>query len=138
MATTSQKMIEIKFLVRIRGARTPPPTIEEPVMKIPLNAETPPSARLFVLHVSDKESEVVFVPCCPYDRETNAERDTQACPSDGGYRFEKGADLAKQFVRSSIPLLVGRRHVMASQEPLDRHTLKASPLPVKSISVERD
>jgi hypothetical protein len=27
---------EIKFFVRIRGARTPPPRIEEPVMKIPL------------------------------------------------------------------------------------------------------
>lgn len=27
---------EIKFLVRIRGARTPPPKIEAPVMKIPL------------------------------------------------------------------------------------------------------
>ena len=26
----------IKFLVRIRGARTPPPRMEEPVMKIPL------------------------------------------------------------------------------------------------------
>jgi hypothetical protein len=36
MATTSQKMIEIRFFVRIRGARTPPPMIEEPVMKIPL------------------------------------------------------------------------------------------------------
>jgi len=36
MATTSQKMIEIKFLVRMRGALTPPPMIEVPVMKIPL------------------------------------------------------------------------------------------------------
>jgi hypothetical protein len=36
MATTSQKMIEIKFFVRIRGARTPPPIIEDPVIKIPL------------------------------------------------------------------------------------------------------
>jgi hypothetical protein len=36
MATTSQKMMEIRFLVRIRGARTPPPRMDEPVMKIPL------------------------------------------------------------------------------------------------------
>jgi hypothetical protein len=36
MATTSQKMIEIKFFVRILGALTPPPTIEEPVRNIPL------------------------------------------------------------------------------------------------------
>lgn len=27
---------EIRFLVRIRGARTPPPTMDAPVMKIPL------------------------------------------------------------------------------------------------------
>jgi len=36
MATTSQKMIEIKFFVRMRGALTPPPMIDVPVMKIPL------------------------------------------------------------------------------------------------------
>jgi hypothetical protein len=36
MATTSQKMMEIRFLVRIRGARTPPPRMDEPVMKMPL------------------------------------------------------------------------------------------------------
>jgi hypothetical protein len=29
-------MMEMRFFVRIRGARTPPPIIEEPVMKIPL------------------------------------------------------------------------------------------------------
>jgi len=37
MATTSQKMMEIKFLVRIRGALTPPPMIDVPVMKMPLS-----------------------------------------------------------------------------------------------------
>ena len=36
IATTSQKMMDIRFLVLIRGALTPPPRIEEPVMKIPL------------------------------------------------------------------------------------------------------
>ena len=36
IATTSQKIIDIKFFVLIRGALTPPPRIEEPVMKIPL------------------------------------------------------------------------------------------------------
>jgi hypothetical protein len=33
-------MIEIRFFVRIRGALTPPPTIEEPVKKIPHAAPT--------------------------------------------------------------------------------------------------
>ena len=33
-------MIEIKFFVRIRGALTPPPMIEEPVMKMPLPDST--------------------------------------------------------------------------------------------------
>jgi hypothetical protein len=36
MATTSQKMMEIKFLVRIRGALTPPPTMDTPVVQMPL------------------------------------------------------------------------------------------------------
>ena len=36
MATASQKMIETRFFVRIRGALTPPPRIEAPVVKIPL------------------------------------------------------------------------------------------------------
>lgn len=39
MATTSQKMMEMRFLVRMRGARTPPPTIEDPVMKMPLQTK---------------------------------------------------------------------------------------------------
>jgi hypothetical protein len=38
MATTSQKMIEIRFFVRMRGAFTPPPRMEEPVMNMPLRA----------------------------------------------------------------------------------------------------
>lgn len=36
MATTSQKIIEMRFLVRMRGALTPPPRMDEPVKKIPL------------------------------------------------------------------------------------------------------
>jgi hypothetical protein len=40
MATTSQKMMEIRFLVRIRGALTPPPRMDDPVMKIPLSVRT--------------------------------------------------------------------------------------------------
>jgi hypothetical protein len=36
IATTSQKMMEIRFLVRMRGALTPPPRMEVPVMKMPL------------------------------------------------------------------------------------------------------
>lgn len=36
IATASQNMIETKFLVRIRGAFTPPPKIDTPVVNIPL------------------------------------------------------------------------------------------------------
>lgn len=36
MATASQKMTEIRFLVLIRGARTPPPTMLTPVVWMPL------------------------------------------------------------------------------------------------------
>jgi len=36
MATASQKMTLIRFLLVILGARTAAPTSEEPVMKIPL------------------------------------------------------------------------------------------------------
>lgn len=40
IATASQKMIEIRFLVLIRGALTPAPRIDEPVMKMPQAAPT--------------------------------------------------------------------------------------------------
>jgi hypothetical protein len=36
MATTSQKMMEMRFLVLMRGALTPPPRMEVPVMNMPL------------------------------------------------------------------------------------------------------
>ena len=36
IATASQKTIETRFFVRIRGALTAPPRIEEPVVKMPL------------------------------------------------------------------------------------------------------
>jgi hypothetical protein len=36
IATTSQKIMEIRFFVRMRGALTPPPRIDEPVIKMPL------------------------------------------------------------------------------------------------------
>jgi len=35
MATASQNIIETRFFVRIRGALTPPPRIDDPVVKIP-------------------------------------------------------------------------------------------------------
>lgn len=38
IATASQNMIETKFLVRIRGALTPPPKIDTPVVNIPLKS----------------------------------------------------------------------------------------------------
>jgi hypothetical protein len=36
MATASQKMTLIRFLLVMRGARTAAPTSDEPVMKMPL------------------------------------------------------------------------------------------------------
>lgn len=38
IATASQKIIDTKFLVRIRGAFTPPPKIDDPVVNMPLKA----------------------------------------------------------------------------------------------------
>ena len=35
MATASQMIMLIKFFVRMRGALTPPPRMDEPVRKIP-------------------------------------------------------------------------------------------------------
>lgn len=40
MAVASQKMTLIKFLDRMRGAFTPPPTMEQPVNHIPHAAPT--------------------------------------------------------------------------------------------------
>lgn len=40
MATTSQKMMLMRFFVVIRGARTPAPMMEAPVIKIPQAAPT--------------------------------------------------------------------------------------------------
>lgn len=40
IATTSQKMILIKFFVVMRGARTPAPMMDAPVIKIPHAAPT--------------------------------------------------------------------------------------------------
>jgi len=54
MATTSQKMMEIKFFVRILGALTPPPRIEAPVMKIPLLCLSQ-YADLSILFLSDAQ-----------------------------------------------------------------------------------
>lgn len=39
IAHQSSSTHEMRFLVRIRGARTPPPTMDEPVIKIPLWCE---------------------------------------------------------------------------------------------------
>lgn len=39
IATASQKIIDTRFFVRIRGALTPPPKMEDPVVKIPLDRE---------------------------------------------------------------------------------------------------
>ena len=40
MATTSQKMMDMRFFVLMRGALTPPPRIDDPVTKMPHAAPT--------------------------------------------------------------------------------------------------
>jgi hypothetical protein len=85
MATTSQKIMDIKFLVRMRGARTPPPRIEEPVMNMPL----------FRSQTTESENRGASraIPCRSHHRKAYTERDAEICPRIWGYGFEEGADL---------------------------------------------
>jgi hypothetical protein len=88
MATTSQKMMEIRFLVRMRGALTPPPRMEEPVMKMPLiESGCQQEAKL------TRPRTNWHIPCCANHRESYAEGDAQVCPRVRRDGFEEGADL---------------------------------------------
>ena len=55
--------MEIKFLVRIRGALTPPPRIEEPVIKMPL--QTNELAALLLVTVEQAPLKVVAYHAAP-------------------------------------------------------------------------
>lgn len=100
MATTSQKMIlvlrvssgallgdttyEIKFLVLILGARTPPPKMDAPVTKIPLRPHISPVSSPFPQTNS---------PCGAGYAETDTEADTNERPCIRGRLCEKAADV---------------------------------------------
>lgn len=71
----------------------------------------------------------VLVPCCSHNRQADAEGDAQACPAYGRYGLEERADLEGYAVRSMWNSKKG-----AAVGGSTRHTLKASPLPVKSMS----
>lgn len=63
MATASQKMMEIRFFVLIRGALTPAPTMLTPVVKMPLKWEIRDCYENYV---------IVFYPAAPTtDRATD-------------------------------------------------------------------
>jgi hypothetical protein len=68
MATTSQKMMEMRFLVLIRGALTPPPMMDEPVMRMPLGRSA--------VACDGEES----APCGADDGQADAETDAHGCP----------------------------------------------------------
>jgi hypothetical protein len=65
----------MRFLVRIRGARTPPPRMDEPVTKIPLRLYQP---------MSTKEHKTrtygVLAPSCSKNAESYAETDARRRP----------------------------------------------------------
>lgn len=79
--------MEIRFLVRIRGALTPPPRMDEPVMKMPL--------RTFECYYDPEELALMLesVPGSPNDGQSDAERDAQVCPCVRRDGFEECADL---------------------------------------------
>jgi hypothetical protein len=74
--------MEIRFLVRIRGALTPPPTIETPVVQMPLPVSAPTPTLLYA-----------DVPCGSYDGEADAQRDAQTRPCVWRNGFEELSDL---------------------------------------------
>jgi hypothetical protein len=75
--------MEIKFFVRIRGALTPPPRIETPVVQIPLRS----------CQSAFPRAEAKDVPSGAYDGEADAQRDSQAGPCVWRDGFEELSDL---------------------------------------------
>jgi hypothetical protein len=83
-------MMEIKFFVLILGALTPPPRIEEPVMKIPLLMFVSVFLIFLVLFLLKS---AVYWPCSSDDRETDTEGDTGASPCVRRDAEEEVSDL---------------------------------------------
>jgi hypothetical protein len=78
-------MMEIKFFVRIRGALTPPPRMDTPVVQIPL------SSRVREVPLRNSED----VPSGAYDGQANTERDAQTSPCVWRDCFEELSDLQR-------------------------------------------
>lgn len=109
MATTSQKMMLdgcdaqdenttevarmvvtylIKFLVLIRGVRTPPPRIEDPVKKMPLQETMHVSRRAGVEYKCTSD-----VPSSSEDTQTDTKTDSERAPDERTRFFEKATDI---------------------------------------------
>jgi hypothetical protein len=116
MATTSQKIIEIRFFVRIRGALTPPPRIDEPVMKMPLQIVSEADAVNCGRIIYTRQLQQLINLC------------TNRCLS-------LPTHMEKPTRGTSQPIV--RRQNQDSELLRFSHTSNASPLPVKSISNKR-
>lgn len=115
MATTSQKIMDIRFFVLIRGALTPPPRMETPVVNIPL--QQLPSATEPCLKVDADVYTMLlrlqitrYIAQCP-------------CPPTRKVKHSQGTGRPRRHCQSQSRRI---RWVV--------HTLKASPSPLKSIS----
>ena len=76
----------IKFLVRILGARTPPPRMEEPVMKIPLRSGSQQDGKL---------SEAMHVPSGTQNAETYTETDPSRRPRIRACLLQEATDVER-------------------------------------------
>lgn len=82
----------MRFFVRILGARTPPPKMDEPVMKMPLQAPPPPNRIRILLSATfqtKKEKSGKGVPSCSEDGEADAQADTHQRPEVGRRLLEE-------------------------------------------------
>lgn len=109
-------MMEIRFFVRMRGARTPPPMIEEPVMKIPLD----PCQTGVVVR---EEGLYHAAPTTDNPMQSPMPRLAQACGDTSS--------------RNCPTYFKHQRPFHSYKSPKVERTLKASPSPVKSISARR-
>ena len=80
----------IKFLVLIRGVRTPPPRIEDPVKKMPLQETMHVSRRAGVEYKCPSTSDV---PSSSEDTQTDTKTDSERAPDERTRFFEKATDI---------------------------------------------
>jgi hypothetical protein len=83
----------MRFLVRIRGALTPPPRMDEPVTKMPLGGET--GEQTDIAPCTAVVVCVVHAPSCPEDAETYAETYARRCPQVWTCLFKKLSDVER-------------------------------------------